>query len=81
MKKLIVTTSIAALLVFAVSCSGGSSSAHKQSEMQNVKTVTYYTCTMHPEVHLDKPGDCPKCGMKLVKAEDTKADTTQMHQH
>ena len=26
-----------------------------------------YTCVMHPEVKMDKPGNCPKCGMKLVK--------------
>ena len=26
-----------------------------------------YTCPMHPEVHSDKPGKCPKCGMDLVK--------------
>ena len=25
-----------------------------------------YTCTMHPEVVTSAPGDCPKCGMKLV---------------
>ncbi len=24
-----------------------------------------YTCPMHPEVAQDKPGTCPKCGMKL----------------
>ena len=28
---------------------------------------------MHPEVQQDKPGSCPKCGMRLVKAE-TKTD-------
>ena len=26
-----------------------------------------YTCSMHPEVVKDAPGDCPKCGMKLVE--------------
>lgn len=25
-----------------------------------------FTCVMHPEVHADQPGRCPKCGMKLV---------------
>jgi len=24
-----------------------------------------YTCPMHPEIRQDKPGDCPKCGMRL----------------
>jgi hypothetical protein len=26
---------------------------------------TIYTCPMHPEVRMNKPGECPKCGMKL----------------
>ena len=25
-----------------------------------------YTCPMHPDVYLKQPGNCPKCGMKLV---------------
>lgn len=25
-----------------------------------------YTCSMHPEVISTTPGDCPKCGMKLI---------------
>ncbi len=28
---------------------------------------TTYTCPMHPEIHSTKPGNCPKCGMKLIK--------------
>ena len=31
-----------------------------------VPTPVRYTCVMHPEVISDKPGKCPKCGMKLV---------------
>src|SRR3989338_1740738 len=34
----------------------------------NTKT-TMYTCSMHPEVQQDRPGTCPKCGMRLVKIE------------
>ena len=31
------------------------------------KTVSYYTCIMHPDVKKDKPGKCPLCGMELYK--------------
>ncbi|WP_292945670.1 multicopper oxidase domain-containing protein [Mucilaginibacter sp. 44-25] len=34
--------------------------------MQKQQPVTY-TCPMHPDIHAAKPGNCPKCGMKLVK--------------
>ena len=35
------------------------------SEMEHQKEV--YTCSMHPEIIRDKPGNCPICGMTLVK--------------
>nr|WP_316786654.1 multicopper oxidase domain-containing protein [Pedobacter frigiditerrae] len=43
-----------------------------QNNNQATKTESY-TCPMHPEVHQTGPGNCPKCGMKLVK-EKPKAD-------
>lgn len=30
-----------------------------------------YTCSMHPEIQQDRPGICPKCGMRLVKSSAT----------
>ncbi|MDL2143508.1 multicopper oxidase domain-containing protein [Flavobacterium tructae] len=41
--------------------------------------ATTYTCPMHPDIHESKPGNCPKCGMKLV-AEKTEKQT-KMLQH
>ena len=34
-----------------------------------------YTCRMHPEVVMDYPGNCPKCGMKLVPIKESKRPT------
>lgn len=42
----------------------------KKDEMQMPKEITApttYTCPMHPEIHAIQPGNCPKCGMKLIK--------------
>ncbi len=37
-------------------------------QLQSMHPIDY-TCPMHPEVHSDKPGQCPKCGMTLVSRE------------
>ncbi|MDI1255974.1 MAG: multicopper oxidase domain-containing protein [Flavobacterium sp.] len=34
--------------------------------LQQSQLITY-TCVMHPEIHATKPGNCPKCGMTLIK--------------
>ncbi|MEO7047047.1 MAG: multicopper oxidase domain-containing protein, partial [Ferruginibacter sp.] len=42
----------------------------QKMEGMNVETESKkpsYTCPMHPDVHSDKPGKCPKCGMSLVE--------------
>src|SRR5882757_1415995 len=37
-----------------------------------------YTCRMHPEVITDHPGNCPKCGMKLVPIKEQKRSTSNV---
>ena len=48
----------------------GSMQMHDEHAMSQSPTtmpaMMTYTCTMHPEVVMDKPGKCPKCGMTLV---------------
>jgi hypothetical protein len=56
------------LIDFSVNQVNGQTPPAKQVKQQTVK----YTCPMHPEVVMDKPGKCPKCGMTLVKKTDLK---------
>jgi multidrug efflux pump subunit AcrA (membrane-fusion protein) len=41
----------------------------EDSKADEQPSATYYVCPMHPEVTSDKPGECHKCGMDLVKTE------------
>jgi Cu(I)/Ag(I) efflux system membrane fusion protein len=50
--------------------------ACKQKPQQIVavtQSKAYYTCSMHPQVREDHDGNCPICGMKLIKVELTGA--------
>jgi hypothetical protein len=39
----------------------------KETKSEKKEAVKIYPCSMHPEVKLDKPGKCPKCGMTLIE--------------
>jgi len=48
---------------------------------KNDNSNDYYTCPMHPEIHQDKSGKCPKCGgMDLVKKSSMDSGEMQ-HDH
>lgn len=42
--------------------------------------IDYYTCSMHPQIHRDEPGNCPICGMKLVPVYKQNATTQKTSQ-
>ncbi len=45
----------------------------------NMNEATIYTCPMHPEVRKSEPGWCPKCGMKLVAADEKETSSHMGH--
>ena len=45
---------------------------------QQHEAMQNYTCPMHPEVITDHPGNCPKCGMKLVPLKEKKRGTSNV---
>src|SRR6266498_329941 len=53
------------LIMFVLALYSYSFAQMPMPKKQSERTV--YTCVMHPEVQMTKPGKCPKCGMTLVK--------------
>ncbi len=58
-------------IIMAVTTPSYAHEGHSKKVKKHTST-TKYTCTMHPEVIQDKPGKCPKCGMKLVAIKEVK---------
>lgn len=70
MKKTIIAL---AILLAANTGTFAQDSTHKGDGHQHkAATAKKYTCTMDPDVVMDKPGKCPKCGMKLVAVKSKK---------
>jgi len=48
----------------------GSSTPEKESNHNhlesNIEKESVWTCSMHPQIKQNKPGDCPICGMELI---------------
>ncbi len=42
----------------------GNKTNERPDEKEQEQTI--YTCSMHPEIQLNQPGNCPICGMKLI---------------
>lgn len=52
----------------------------KPQQVAKQQNKAYYTCSMHPQVHEEHPGNCPICGMKLIKVELTGSGDTHSDQ-
>lgn len=72
---LVATLAIGILLgwiFFGGSKSDSGSGQHDHAS--EVGTETTYTCSMHPQIRQNEPGDCPICGMDLIPLESDDND-------
>lgn len=78
MKKIILMSVLAMAIFAGITATVSAQDSKPKTETAKVE----YTCSMHPDVISDKPGQCPKCGMDLVKKEVQKVKviyTCPMH--
>ncbi len=68
-------------MVAVLCCKGADRLAHTGAPEPISGAKTLYHCPMHPTMVADKPGDCPICSMRMVRAEDSEAgQPTQLPQ-
>jgi Cu(I)/Ag(I) efflux system membrane fusion protein len=71
-KKLISNTFLRATLLVLAGFAVGWLAFHRSQPQTKVETVvsenksTVWTCSMHPQIRRDGPGQCPLCGMDLI---------------
>ncbi len=78
MKTRIILAALA-MIFFTIASVQAEDKKHDDGKHQHMDKTTY-TCSMHPEIKSDKPGKCPKCGMKMVekKMDHKKMDMKKM---
>jgi Cu(I)/Ag(I) efflux system membrane fusion protein len=59
----LIAISLMIIIVFFNACSN----PKQPPKASQVKSDVKYTCPMHPQIMEDHPGNCPICGMALVK--------------
>ena len=75
MKNIILLTILFSAISF------GAIAQTKADKKDTAQHAAFYTCPMHPNQKMDKPGKCPVCGMVLVLStkEQLKRDVTKTY--
>ncbi len=68
---------IVGILIGNLFSGGSSETVHKDGEHEYVQdpVTKLWTCSMHPQIRMEKPGNCPICGMELIPLEGTDASS------
>ncbi len=65
-KLIVIVLTFGILLGWIISPSGNKQSAEDGHDHSEEVANQIWTCSMHPQIKKDQPGDCPICGMELI---------------
>lgn len=68
MKNVFIFLLSTSILLAIPACTGKDQADHAQHPVIETNKEVY-TCSMHPQIIQDQPGQCPICGMELVRKE------------
>lgn len=68
----------AAAFVLGYAARGFRSGGREAGERPTEEKATIWTCSMHPQIKLPKPGKCPICAMDLIPVSSLKAQEAGM---
>lgn len=80
MKNIIITLSALSVglligyLIFGSNNTQTSDDTYKHEEVITENGEEIWTCSMHPQIKLPEPGDCPICGMDLIPLNKNTSD-------
>ncbi len=73
-KNYIIGVGILILGIILGNMFSGSSKSSQNEDLHNYtqdKETGIWTCSMHPQIKMDNPGNCPICGMELIPLESS----------
>jgi Cu(I)/Ag(I) efflux system membrane fusion protein len=76
-KSLILNFFLFVFVIASFTLTGCKSIADKKVSA-NAETEEIYTCPMHPQIIRHEPGNCPICGMPLVKKENANREISKV---
>ena len=69
---------IGILLAFVITVTACRNKDSEDHSKHNSGDVSYYTCSMHPQIRVDKPGKCPICYMDLIPVKNNDSETDEI---
>lgn len=77
LKSIILKLLVMAIVIASFGLTGCKSNSDKKS-LSNTNSEEIYICPMHPQIIRHEPGNCPICGMPLVKKENAKREISNI---